>query len=85
MNTEKIKEISIQIQELIEEEVSKQDTNQKYKEKLEDFNSNFDYMLEEARDLVEDFKTQGLSINTIEAEGYLRAFLTIQSILPTID
>ena len=83
--TQKIKEISIQIQELIEEEISKQDTNQEYKESLESFIRNFEYMVQEARDVVEDYKSQGLTFNTIEAEGYLRAFLTIQSMLPTVE
>ena len=74
MNKEKIKEISIQLQELIEEEVISQNTNRKHYDEFETFAYNFEYMLQEARDLLEDFKQQGLSVNTIEAEGYLRAF-----------
>ena len=85
MNEEKIKEISSQIQELIEDEVSKQNTNQECRDRIESFINTFEYMIEDARDVVEDFRSQGLSLNTIESEGYLRAFLTIQSILPTID
>jgi hypothetical protein len=85
MDKEKIKEISEQIQELIEDEVAKQNTNQECKDRIESFINTFDYMIEEARETLEDFRSQGLSLNTIESEGYLRAFLTIQSILPTID
>ena len=80
-----INEISIQIHDLIERAVEEQNTNQEYKESLESFIQNSNYFLEEARDTLEDFKSQGLSINTIEAEGYLRAVLTIQSMLPDID
>jgi hypothetical protein len=85
MDKEKIKEISEQIQELIEDEVAKQNTNQECRDRIESFINTFDYMIEEARETLEDFRSQGLSLNTIESEGYLRAFLTIQSILPTID
>jgi uncharacterized coiled-coil DUF342 family protein len=81
----KIREIAIQIQELIDEEVENKNKNQEYKDELESFIYRFEELLLEARDVVEDFKSQGLSINTIEAEGYLRGFLTIRSILPTID
>jgi hypothetical protein len=35
----------------------------------------------DAKLLVDDYKSQGLTFNTIEAEGFLRAMLTIEAVL----
>ena len=36
---------------------------------------------DKARELYEDYKFQGLSIGTVEAEGYLRAFIEMEELV----
>lgn len=50
-------------------------------EQIKGFILQFQSELNNSRALVEDFKDQGLSVSAIEAEGYLRAMLTIRSLL----
>lgn len=49
------------------------------KELLENIKSILDFELESATELYENFYCEGLNINTIEAEGYLRAIKTIRN------
>lgn len=38
-------------------------------------------LVEDAKLLVDDYKSQGLTFNTIESEGFLRAMLTVEAVL----
>lgn len=77
MNTQQIAE---KLQQIIDCEVRRQ-TVTDHEEKLNDLKYDLTTYIENAKVLVEDYKSQGLTFNTIEAEGYLRAWLTVESIL----
>ena len=53
--------------------------------KYDDLKVNVKYALEEARGLYKDMKENGLSASTIEAEGYLRAFITVYNMFEDKD
>lgn len=77
MDTQKIAE---KIQQIIDCEVRRQ-TATDYEEKLNDLKNDLTFYVEEAKTLAEDYKSQGLTFNTVEAEGHLRAWLAVESIL----
>lgn len=49
-----------------------------YKEKYEYIVSELIYLKEQAQNLYDNMKEEGLTVGLVEAEGYLRAFKTIE-------
>lgn len=79
-----IENISRQLEEIVNYEISKQsesESNQAFKDKYENLVDEIDYLLNEARGLVENLKDENLNLGHIEAEGYLRAMLTISNLV----
>ena len=81
MNSKNITKIAKQIQDIIQEEVSNQRVDNDIEEKFTNLVYDLDHLIREAEELRVDFEEQKLSINTIEAEGYLRAMLTVKDIM----
>jgi hypothetical protein len=79
MDKTKLKHISSLVYDLIERQVASQDKNTEYQEKFENLTFDLERLIEEAKGLAEDYKSQGLNFNTIEAEGFLRAMLTVKA------
>jgi hypothetical protein len=52
-----------------------------YEDKFSSLIYDLESYIHEAKETKSDFESQGLTINTVEAEGYLRAMLTVQSII----
>lgn len=75
-------QIAASIKQMIDSEARRltQDDIQ-YREKFDGLVADLENELLYARELKEDFEKQGLTVNTIEAEGYLRAFLRVESLL----
>lgn len=78
MNKEElIKRITEQLTDIIKYEVRLlSDTT--FREKYDNLVEEIDYLTQQARHMVDNFKEEGLSISQIESEGYLRAMLTIK-------
>lgn len=77
-----IKSLSADLKYLIErraEEISKEDNSPK--ETLTSLVWDLSQIIEDAKHNKEDFKKNGLSVNAIEAEGFLRCALMINDIL----
>jgi hypothetical protein len=53
--------------------------DRQYRQLVESITAEMEHQRELAADLYEDFKSQGLTANSIEAEGYLRGVLTLQN------
>jgi glycine cleavage system pyridoxal-binding protein P len=81
-NKKQVQEIAKQINEMIrlnaKEIASEKETESN---SFEEFFWRFEESLREAKDIQQDFKEQGLTFSAIEAEGYLRAMLTIENLL----
>jgi hypothetical protein len=73
-------ELARKLQTIIDEKVRVQAVNSDT-EKLEDLKNDLTTYIEAAKALAEDYRSQGLTFNTVEAEGHLRAWLTVESIL----
>lgn len=54
-------------------------------EKYEDLVWDIKNHLKKAEDLYEDFKEQGLTFNSIEAEGFLRSAKTVMGFLDQVE
>ena len=78
--TKETQEIASQLWDIIQREVDNQSDHQ-FEEKLNDLKCSLQELILDARDLRDDYDHQGLAFSTIEAEGYLRAMLTIESLL----
>jgi hypothetical protein len=53
--------------------------DRQYHQLVESITAEIEHQCEIAADLYEDFKLQGLTANSIEAEGYLRGVLTLKN------
>jgi len=78
--TKETQEIASQIWDIIQREVDYQSDRQ-FEEKLDNLKYSLEDLIREAKETRDDFKDRGLTFSTIEAEGYLRAMLTVESIL----
>lgn len=79
--TKEIKLIAEDIERLINRKVrSIENTNNEWKEKYEILVQNIKYHLDGAKEVCESFRDDGLSLNTIEGEGYYRGILTIYNL-----
>lgn len=56
-----------------------------YRDKYEDLLYELNGLINNSEALVEDYKSQGLTFNTIEAEGYHRAMLTVKEIIENVE
>ena len=79
-NQEIIERISYQLNNIIQYEISKH-YDVSHKGKYDNLVDEIDYLLDEARNLVKNFKDERLNLNHIEAEGYLRAMITISNLV----
>ena len=79
-NQEVIEKISDQLNNIIQYELSK-NYDVSYKAKYDNLVEEIDYFLDEARNLVKNFKDENLNLSHIEAEGYLRAMITISNLV----
>lgn len=52
-----------------------------YEEKMNNMIFELETLVRNAKELKLDYESQGLKIGTIEAEGFLRAMLTVESII----
>jgi hypothetical protein len=81
-NKKQVQKIANEINKMIELSVQERVSNEKEESNsLEDFFWRFKETLRYAKDLQQDFKEQGLTFSSIEAEGYLHAMLTIENVL----
>jgi rubrerythrin len=78
--TKETQEIASQLWDIIQREVDDQSDRQ-FEEKLENLKYALEDLIRDAKETRDDFKDQGLTYGTLEAEGYLRAMLTVESIL----
>ena len=79
--TKETKLIAEDIERLINRKVSSiENTNNEWKEKYSDLVERIKEYLDNAKEVYEAFKDDGLSLNTIEGEGYYRGILTIYNI-----
>ena len=75
--TKEIKLIAEDIERIINRKVSSiENTNNEWKEKYSDLVETIKYNLDAAKEVYESFKKDGLSLNTVEGEGYYRGLLT---------
>lgn len=77
-----IKELSADLQYLIEkkvEAIASQDSTSK--QKLTSLAWDLQQIIDDAKHNKDDFEKSGLSVNAIEAEGFLRCALNIERIL----
>lgn len=79
MNTE-IESISTRLNKLIEEAVQQRLPANPLEYGVEELKWRYDEMLNNARDLLEDFRAEGLTYSGLEAEGYLRGVLTAKNL-----
>ena len=80
--TEQLKKLTRDLNNIINGEVrNRSDVETPYKEKFDNLVYDISRLFEESVLLMEDYKFQGLTFNTIEAEGYHRAMLTVKSII----
>ena len=63
------------------EVVRRTSSNSTYEEKYDMLVFDLTRLIEDAQLLVEDYRSQELTFNTIEAEGYRRAMLTVKEII----
>ena len=52
---------------------------QEYKEWIDGLDETLTFMLDNAREMISDAKEEKLTVNQIEAEGYLRGIITIKN------
>ena len=79
--TKEIKQIAEDIENLINRKIRTiEDTNNEWKEKYHILVDNIRYHLDSAKEVYESFKDDGLSLNTVEGEGYYRGILTIYNL-----
>ena len=79
--TKELKKIAEDIENLINRKIRTiEDTNNEWKEKYEILVENIKYHLDSAKEVYESFKDDGLTLNTIEGEGYYRGILTIYNL-----
>ena len=79
--TKEIKLIAEDIERLINRKVSSiENTNNEWKEKYSDLVERIKNYLDRAQEVYESFRDDGLSLNTIEGEGYYRGILTIYNL-----
>lgn len=52
-----------------------------YKEWIESLDEDISILVNEVKDLIEDCKENGLTLNSIEAEGFLRGILHVEAII----
>jgi uncharacterized coiled-coil DUF342 family protein len=72
-----IKLIAEDIENLINRKTrSIENTNNEWKEKYSDLVERIKEYLDRAKEVYEAFKEDGLSLNTVEGEGYYRGLLT---------
>jgi Spy/CpxP family protein refolding chaperone len=74
--TKETQEIASQLWDIIQREVDDQ-----FEEKLENLKYALEELIRDAKETRDDYDHQGLTFSRIEAEGYLRAMLTIESLL----
>lgn len=79
--TKEIKQIAEDIENLINRKTrSIENTNNEWKEKYSDLVERIKECLDRAKEVYESFKDDGLSLNTVEGEGYYRGILTIYNL-----
>ena len=88
MNTEPSKEIldiASMLQMIIWTESKKMtSTESKYHDKYDNLVYDLNRLIDESAYLLDDYKSQGLTFNAIEAEGYHRAMLTVKELINDI-
>ena len=73
-----VKEISKQITELINSNVSRLNSeDHRWKEHYEGIMSELDCEIEQLKAVIKDYKEENLTLNAIEQEGYLRGLITM--------
>ena len=52
---------------------------QEYKDCVDGIDETISFMLENAKEIIKNSKEEGLTVNAIEAEGFLRGIITIKN------
>ena len=81
MNNEEqeIEKIAKTLHDFIRQEVHRATEDDcEYKRKYDDLVSQIQFEHQQGKAIYEDYSAQKLSFSTVEAEGYLRAFMTIE-------
>lgn len=52
---------------------------QEYKDWVDGLNETLSFMEQNAKDIIKDSKEEGLTVNSIEAEGFLRGIITVKN------
>jgi len=52
---------------------------QEYKDWVDGLDETLSFMLQNAKDMIKDSKEEGLTVNAIEAEGFLRGVITVKN------
>jgi hypothetical protein len=80
-NEKQVQEIAKQIDEIIESTVRERAPKKDAETQLKEIYWRFKVMLKDAKYINEDLKKEGLTFSAIEAEGYLRAILSVEILL----
>ena len=85
MNSEQIKDkehLAESLDRLIQIEVIRRTSDEStYAEKFDTLVYDLEQLINDSMALLDDYKSQGLTFNSIEAEGYHRAMLTVREII----
>ena len=84
--SEDLNKIVREVQYLIDSQVREKTSEQtKIHEKYLNLKSELESLADEAEFTYENFKAEGLTVNSIEAEGYLRCAKTILNIIALVE
>lgn len=83
MNTE-IENIANCINRLIRDEVTRRVPEDKLESQVEELKWRYEVLLSDARDVIENFKSEGLTYGSLESEGYLRGILTATNLFKDV-
>lgn len=78
----RVNEVSLKIIDIINQEVDKRkSSDHQDKEDLSELICGIGQLLNEAKMIKEDAEENGLTVSAIEAEGFLRAMLTVKNLI----
>ena len=79
------KQLAKYLDDLIRMEVIQRTSDEStYAEKFDNLVYELERLIDDSVALLNDYKSQGLTFNTIEAEGYHRAMLTVKELINDI-
>lgn len=79
-----ISNIAIQLNELVERQLRERLPETLLEDQREEFRWKSEEMIRDAKDLIENYKDEGLTYSSLEAEGYLRGMLTAKNLFDDV-